>query len=171
MFQGRVLSCNQLLNELLGCDGIIPASMGCKDSVLVGLTGTAVFGWGLVNCKQGCRPFRAKGAFRKLQAAFTKRKAALLKASAFLKNIQKYFWPCWTTARATRTRKAMLRMTSKIAIALTPPGLKTWFLSKNMRQPSAVTVTVPSAMTCSQHQLRQPCNKQSIVNNKQQALG
>ena len=78
-----MLSWDQLLNELLGCDGIIPASMGCKNPVLEALTGTAVFGRGLVNCKQGCRPFGrpwAKGAFKKLKAAFTKRKAALLKA-------------------------------------------------------------------------------------------
>ncbi len=63
----------------------------------------------------------------------------------------------------------MLRMTSKIAIALTPPELRTWFLSRNMRQPSAVTVTVPSAMTCRQQQLRQPPNTQMIVSNIQQA--
>jgi len=78
--QGRVLSWDQLLNELFGCDGIISASMGCKDPALVALTGIAVFGRGLVNCKQGSRPFRTKGAFRKLKAAFAKRKAALLKA-------------------------------------------------------------------------------------------
>ncbi len=75
-----MLSWDQLLKELLGCDGIIPASMGCKDPVLVALTGTAVFGRGLVNCKQGCCLFRVKGAFRKPKAAFTKRKAAVLKA-------------------------------------------------------------------------------------------
>jgi len=75
-----VLSWDQLLKELLGCDGIIPASMGCKDPALVALMGTAVFGWGLVNCKQGSRPFRTKGAFRKPKAAFTMLTAAVLMA-------------------------------------------------------------------------------------------
>ncbi|DBB01109.1 TPA: hypothetical protein ACH3X1_001001 [Trebouxia sp. C0004] len=55
-------------------------SMGCKDPDLVALTGTAVCGRGLVNCKQGCCPFRAKGAPRKPKATFTRRKAAVLKA-------------------------------------------------------------------------------------------
>lgn len=171
MLQKQVLSWDQLLKELLNYDGIIfSASMGCKDPVLEALTGTAIFEQGPVNCKQGCCPFWAKVAFRKPKAAFAKHKAALLQACVFLKNVQKCLLPCLTTARATRIRNTMFRMTSKIAIALTPPRLSTRFLSKNMRQPSAVTVTVPSAMTCRHHRLHQLSSKQGTVSNMKAAL-
>jgi len=67
------LSTDQLLNELLDCDGItISASIGCKDPLLVALTGVAVFGRDLVDCKPGCCRFWPKGAFRKLKAALLK---------------------------------------------------------------------------------------------------